>query len=256
MSARTAIEWTEVTWNPTTGCRKVSPGCNHCYAATLAKRLKAMGNPRYQNDGPDGPGFGLTLHHDKLHEPLLWRKPRLVFVNSMSDLFHADVPEAFIAQVFDTMAKARQHTFQILTKRPRRMATAVKRISEMHGVLPNVWLGTSIELDDYAWRADWLRKTSAAVRFLSLEPLLGPLPSLELTNIDWVIAGGESGHRARPMTLDWVRDLRDRCRNESVPFFLKQLGGARNKRGGDSAILDGSKLRQFPRAMNGALPPI
>lgn len=247
MSSQTTIEWTNATWNPTTGCRKVSPGCDHCYAATLARRLKAMGNPRYQNDGPDGPGFGLTLHHDKLQEPLSWRKPRKVFVNSMSDLFHKDVPDSFIAQVWETMSAAPHHTFQILTKRPRRMAALVGRLHHEYGSLKNVWLGTSIELDEYVWRADWVRRTPAAVRFLSLEPLLGPLPSLDLSRIHWVIVGGESGFGARVMQLNWVRDLRDKCRRESVPFFLKQLGGSRGKRGGDAAVIDGDTWREFPR---------
>lgn len=250
MGTKTGIEWTETTWNPTTGCRKVSHGCDNCYAATLAKRLKAMGNPRYQKDGPDGPGFGLSLHYDKLAEPLSWRAPRKVFVNSMSDLFHRDVPENFIARVFETMAACPQHQFQILTKRPRRMARVAARVTAAQGVLPNVWLGTSIESDDYCWRADWLRTTPAAVRFLSLEPLLGPLASLDLTAIDWIIVGGESGHHARPMNLEWVRDLRDRCRQQAVPFFLKQLGGARNKRGGDAAVLDGNTFREFPRSVS------
>ena len=247
MGSRTAIEWTNATWNPTTGCRKVSPGCDHCYAATMAKRLKAMGNPRYQKDGPDGPGFGLTLHYDKVSEPLTWRVPRLVFVNSMSDLFHADVPDAFVAEVWQTMAAAPQHQFQILTKRPRRMSRLVGRIVERHGILPNVWLGTSIESDDYTWRTNWVRRTPAAVRFLSLEPLLGPLSLLDLSAIDWVIVGGESGPKARPMSLEWVRDIRDRCRASDVPFFLKQLGGASVKRGGDEAVLDGRLWRDFPR---------
>lgn len=246
MSSQTTIEWTNATWNPTTGCRKVSPGCDHCYAATLARRLKAMGNPRYQNDGPDGPGFGLTLHHDKLQEPLSWRKPRKIFVNSMSDLFLVDVPDSFIDEVWKTMSAAPQHTFQILTKRPRRMATVVARLQRQYGLLQNVWLGTSIELDDYTWRADWLRRTPAAVRFLSLEPLLGPLPSLDLGLIHWVIVGGESGFGARRLELDWVRDLRDQCRRDAVPFFLKQLGGSRDKRGGEAALLDGDTWHQFP----------
>jgi len=247
MSSGTSIEWTDATWNPTTGCRKVSPGCDNCYAATLAKRLKAMGNPRYQKDGPDGPGFGLTLHHDKLDEPLSWRTPRLVFVNSMSDLFHSEIPGSFLASVWKTMASAPQHHFQILTKRPRRMARVVGRLVEEHGVLPNVWLGTSIERDEYAWRADCVRSTPAAVRFLSLEPLLGPLPGLNLFGIDWVIVGGESGRHARPMDIEWVSQIRDRCVDAGVPFFLKQLGGRIGKRGGNEAILDGRLWRELPR---------
>ena len=234
MGTKTGIEWTETTWNPTTGCRKVSPGCDHCYAATLAKRLKAMGNPRYQKDGPDGPGFGLSLHYDKLTEPLSWRKPRKVFVNSMSDLFHRDVPESFIGRVFETMGACPQHEFQILTKRPRRMAQLLSRLTTVCGVLPNVWLGTSIESDEYTWRADWVRKTPSAIRFLSLEPLLGPLPSLNLEGLDWVIVGGESGPSHRPMDIRWVLDIRDRCLSDGIPFFFKQWGGRTPKAGGRS----------------------
>src|SRR5205807_1638681 len=172
------IEWTDFTWNPTTGCRRVSPGCDHCYAATLAKRLKAMGNPRYQTDGPDGPGFGLTMHPDKLREPLRWRKPRRIFVNSMSDLFHPGIPIWFLREVFRVMSEASHHQFQVLTKRPERMARVVPRVLKALDVEPpaNVWLGTSIESDRYLKRADALRATPARVRFLSLEPLLGPLP--------------------------------------------------------------------------------
>ena len=204
----TAIEWTDETWNPTTGCDRVSPGCDNCYALTMAARLKGMGQAKYQNDGDprtSGPGFGLTVHPDTLDAPLKWRKPRRVFVNSMSDLFHPDVPEEFIDEVWRTMSTAREHTFQILTKRPQRACSWSWHWYDCdHGgnlttscrfcaPLPNVWLGTSIENDRYTFRADHLRATPAAVRFLSLEPLLGPLPSLDLTGIDWVIVGGESG---------------------------------------------------------------
>lgn len=244
MSIGTSIEWTDATWNPTTGCRKVSPGCDHCYAATLAKRLKAMGNPRYQNDGPDGPGFGLTLHEDKIGEPLSWRSPRRVFVNSMSDLFHSEVPGEFIAAVFRTMASARQHQFQVLTKRPKRMQRVVSKLPRNLQALPNVWLGVSIESDDYVWRANHLRLTPAAIRFLSLEPLLGPLPSLELTDIDWVIVGGESGPDHRPIDPEWVRDLRDRCQPRGISFFFKQWGGRTPKAGGRD--LDSRVWNQLP----------
>jgi len=220
------IEWTEETWNPTTGCDRVGPGCDHCYALTMAGRLKAMGQPKYQNDGDprtSGPGFKLTMHPDALDLPLKWRKPRTVFVNSMSDLFHPDVPSYFINFVWDTMRKCPQHTFQILTKRPQRMKEQLA--GSEHCMAENVWLGTSIESDRYTFRADHLRATPAAVRFLSLEPLLGPLPSLDLTGIDWVIVGGESGKGARPMHPDWVRDIQARCAAWGVPFFFKQWGG-------------------------------
>lgn len=270
MSTATKIEWTEVTWNPTTGCDRISPGCDHCYALTLAKRLKAMGSAKYQNDGDprtSGPGFGVTVHESVLGEPLRWRSPRMVFVNSMSDIGHARVPDEFVAKVFAVMGTARQHTFQVLTKRPRRLARLlssdefVRLVFEQSpdvpcaagdlgrrelGVwpLPNVWIGTSIESDEYCWRADELRGVPAAVRFLSLEPLLGPLPRLDLTGIDWVIVGGESGPRHRPLALDWVRDIRDRCVAHGVALFFKQVGGRTPKVGG--RLLDGRTWDEFP----------
>lgn len=244
----TTIEWTEETWNPTTGC---------CYALIMAARLKAMGQAKYQRDGDprtSGPGFGLTVHPDALDIPLRRRKPTTWFVNSMSDLFHTDVPVGFIQQVYDVMRQCPQHTFQVLTKRPQR---AQKLITETPGmadgplwttwrgdVLPNVWLGTSIESDRYTFRADHLRATPAAVRFLSCEPLLGPLPGLDLTGIDWVIAGAESGHGARPMDMDWVRDLRDRCVASGTKFFLKQ--DAVNGRKVKLPELDGEQWVQMP----------
>lgn len=254
-----AIEWTDRTWNPVTGCDRVSPGCTNCYALTMAKRLKLMGQPHYQADGDprtSGPGFALTVHPDTLDAPLHWRKPAKVFVNSMSDLFHKDVPEAFIAHVFGVMARAQQHTFQILTKRPQRMAglmapeglDAVKTCGWWGGQffgrwpLPNVHLGVSIESDRYTYRADHLRATPAAVRWLSLEPLLGPLPSLDLTGIDWVVVGGESGHGARPMHPDWVRDIRDRCIAAGIPFLFKQWGAWGRGTPGDSVLLDDGRL--------------
>lgn len=231
--ATTAIEWTDATWNPTTGCDRTSPGCDNCYALTMAKRLKAMGSERYQNDGDprtSGPGFGLTMHPDALDLPLKWRKPRRVFVNSMSDLFHHGVSGQFLGQVFDVMRRCPQHTFQVLTKRSQPMSKILPMLYRdcMPALspepLPNVWLGVSIESDRYAFRANHLRMTPAAVRFLSLEPLLGPLPSVDLLGIDWVIVGGESGPNARPMHPDWVRRIRDRCVAAGVPFFFKQWG--------------------------------
>jgi protein gp37 len=269
MGDKSAIEWTEATWNPTTGCDRISPGCDHCYALTLAKRLKAMGQAKYQTDGKpptSGPGFGLAVHPGSLGEPFRWKEPRRV-VNSMSDLFHARVPAEFVLKVFTVMRATPQHTYQILTKRPDRMAqfarhlvwaspTAEKAAEGARGYqaylgepgsrpLPNVWCGTSIESDRYTWRADALRGAPAAVRFLSLEPLLGPLPSLDLTGIGWVIVGGESGPEHRPIEADWVRDLRDRCVERSVPFFFKQWGGRTPKAGGRE--LDGRKWSEYPR---------
>lgn len=247
------IEWTDKTWNPVTGCDRVSPGCDNCYALTLAGRLKAMGSKRYQNDGDprtSGPGFGLTLHPDRLSEPLVWQKPKRVFVNSMSDLFHPKVPWRFIAEVWEVMGLAERHQFQILTKRPQRMSELLRLNPPRFPVLPNVWLGTSIESNRYAFRANHLRKTPAAVRFLSIEPLLGPVDSLNLEGIDWVIVGGESGPGARPMHPDWVREIRDRCQKAGVPFFFKQWGGwqegsAPNRNGawllGEIVLYDGSR---------------
>lgn len=244
-----SIEWTDESWNPVTGCDRVSPGCDHCYALDLAARLKAMGQPRYQKDGDprtSGPGFGVTLHEDKLAEPLRWRKPRMVFVNSMSDLFHPKVPDEFIAFVFWTMARAPQHTFQVLTKRPKRMRALLSRWGEP---LPNVWLGTSIESAAYVARADELRQTPAAVRFISAEPLLGPLTDdLDLHLIDWLIVGGESGPHARPMDPQWVRDLEETCHGDygypPTAFFFKQHGGRTPKAGGRE--LDGRTWDEFP----------
>jgi len=236
MSDKTGIEWTDATWNPTTGCDRVSPGCDNCYALELAGRLKLMGSAAYQNDGDprtSGPGFKLTLHPDRLDQPLRWQRPRRIFVNSMSDLFHPDVPADFVADVFSVMREASQHQFQVLTKRPQRMKGLVSAMyAGWDEVVSNVWLGTSIESDGYAFRARHLAETPAAVRFLSLEPLLGPLPSLDLTGIDWVIVGGESGPNHRPIEAEWVRDIRDRCVAAGVAFFFKQWGGRTPKAGG------------------------
>ena len=228
------IEWTEETWNPVTGCDSVSPGCDNCYAERLAARLQAMGNKRYIN------GFRVTLHWDKIEEPLRWTRPRIVFVNSMSDLFHPEVPDDFIDGVFDTMARASQHTFQVLTKRPQR---AAKHLNGSQ-LPPHIWLGTSIENDQYTFRANYLRMINAYVRFLSCEPLLGPLPSLDLNNIQWVIAGGESGPGHRPIEIDWVRNLRDLSQKADIPFFFKQWGGNTPKAGGRT--LDGITWNGFP----------
>lgn len=250
MTTKTAIEWTEMTWNPTTGCDRVSPGCDHCYAMSMAKRLKLMGAPAYQNDGDprtSGPGFGLTLHEDRLNDPLKWRDPRMVFVNSMSDLFHARVPFGFVERVWGVMAATPQHTYQILTKRPDRMA----RFSQRLPLLPNVWLGTSVEDSDRLPRLDQLGLTRAAVRFVSAEPLLGPLDlSFYLDTFDWIIVGGESGPNCRPCDLDWIRDIRDQCFRKA--FFLKQLGGHPDKRGHDKAVLDGVRWTQMPEVPNAA----
>jgi protein gp37 len=237
------IEWTETTWNPTTGCDRVSAGCENCYALTLAKRLKAMGVAKYQNDGNEhtsGPGFRLTLHEDTLSAPLRWRQPRLVFVNSMSDLFHDDVPESFIRSVFDIMDDTPRHTYQLLTKRSRRLLMLAPRLEWPS----NLWVGVSVENARYRFRVDHLRQIPAAVRFISAEPLLGRLGTIDLTNIDWVIAGGESGPAARPMEIAWGRELRDQCVEAGVKFFFKQWGGRTPKAGG--RVLDGRTWDDIP----------
>lgn len=231
VSNRSGIEWTETTWNPTTGCDQVSPGCDNCYALTLAKRLKAMGQRKYQNDGDprtSGPGFQLTLHPDVLTEPYRWKSPKLVFVNSMSDLFHPEVPIDFIQSVFKVMADTPRHTYQILTKRSKRLASLADQLDWT----PNVWMGVSVETERYTFRMDHLRSVDASVRFVSAEPLLGPLPNLDLSGIQWLIAGGESGLNARPMDEAWVLDLRDQCAVKGVAFFFKQWGGRTSKSGG------------------------
>jgi protein gp37 len=231
-----AIEWTESTWNPVTGCTKVSPGCKHCYAEALAKRLKAMGQPNYVN------GFSLTLHEHVLSKPLLWKKPQRIFVNSMSDLFHADVPIEFVEQVFRVMAAANWHSFQVLTKRSER----VRMLSDQLNWAPNVWMGVSVESRKYVHRIDDLRQTGARTKFLSLEPLLGALPDLDLRGIDWVIVGGESGRGARDINPDWVREIRDQCQAAQVSFFFKQWGGANKKKSG--RILDDRTWDEMPSA--------
>jgi protein gp37 len=234
----TAIEWTEETWNPVTGCSKVSPGCAHCYAETLSLRFRWSQKPWL----PKHEAENVVLHPERLDQPRRWRKPRVIFVNSMSDLFHELVPLSFIREVFEVMAETERHTFQILTKR-------AERVAELAPSLPwsdNVWMGVSIENRRWAARADYLRSVPAAVRFVSAEPLLGPLDALDLQGIDWLIAGGESGPRHRPMQAEWVRTLRDRCEREGVSFFFKQWGGRTPKAGG--RLLDGRTWDELPIA--------
>lgn len=245
MSDKSSIEWTESTWNPTTGCDRISAGCDNCYALTLAKRLKAMGNPKYQLDGDprtSGPGFGVAIHPDALDIPRRWKQPRVVFVNSMSDLFHARVPSDFIAQVFDVMAETPRHTYQLLTKRPQRLA----RMADGLPWPSNVWMGVTVENEETRWRVDELRKVPAAVRFISAEPLLAPLPALDLTGIDWLIGGGESGSGFRPVQEEWLTDLRDQCAAAGTAFFFKQWGGVRPKAGGRD--LEGRTWSDMPVA--------
>lgn len=243
MSAKTGIEWTEVTWNPTTGCDRISPGCDNCYALALAKRLKAMGSAKYQLDGDprtSGPGFGLALHDAALEQPYRWSGHRTVFVNSMSDLFHARVPLDFVRRVFDVIAGTPQHTYQILTKRSSRLPRVADKLDWPN----NLWLGVSVESAEYLSRVDDLRAVPAAVRFLSCEPLLGPLEGIDLSGVDWVITGGESGPNARPLDPNWVRSIRDQCAEANVAFFHKQWGGRTPKAGGRD--LDGRVWSEMP----------
>lgn len=236
MSDQSAIEWTDATWNPVRGCTKVSPGCKHCYAETFAERFRGVpGHPFEQ-------GFDLRLVPEALELPLRWRRGRLVFVNSMSDLFLEDIPLDYIQKVFVVMREAKQHQFQVLTKRAARLAEIAPQLE----FAPNIWMGVSVESAAYTWRIEHLRRVPASVRFLSVEPLLGPIDDLPLTGIHWVIVGGESGRRARAMDAEWVRSIRDQCRLARVPFFFKQWGGVFKSRTG--RMLDGRTWDEMPRA--------
>lgn len=278
MGDKTGIEWADASWNPTTGCDQTSPGCDNCYALRQAKRLKLMGSTRYQRDGDprtSGPGFGLSVHPDALDQPLRWTKPRRIFVNSMSDLFHREVPDEFIAEVFAVMACAPQHTFQVLTKRPKRMQSLLGSDSFWLSVdlailsrvrvkawstvwqdegqcrpgawLSNVWLGVSVESDRYTYRVDHLRETPAAVRFVSAEPLLGALPSLDLTDVDWLVVGAESGPAARFMYVEWVHDLKEMAAAAGTKLFVKQLSSGNSRPVKDLAgFPPGLRVREYP----------
>lgn len=238
MASNSSIEWTESTWNPVTGCTKTSPGCKHCYAERMAKRLSSMGHANYAN------GFKLAMHEHALEMPLKWKKPQTIFVNSMSDLFHKDVTDVFIKKVFDVMKHTPWHTFQILTKRADRLA-------EFHKELPwtkNVWMGVSVENDNYKYRIDLLRNTGAQVKFVSFEPLIGSPGRVNLNDIDWAIVGGESGPMARYMSPEWVADLRDQCLAQKAPFFFKQWGGFNKKKTG--RLLDGRTWDEMPCVSN------
>jgi protein gp37 len=236
MAQQSSIEWTESTWNPVTGCSKISPGCKHCYAERLSARLQVMGSFRYRN------GFKVTLQQDIVELPLSWRQPKVIFVNSMSDLFHKNVPDEYIAQIFETMRKADWHTFQILTKRSDRLA----KIAPYLPWPENVWMGVSVESQKYTSRVSDLVRVPAAVRFLSVEPLISAIPRLPLRGIDWVIVGGESGPGARPMERKWVLEIRKRCRETDVPFFFKQWGGTNKKSAG--RLLEGRTYDEMPVA--------
>jgi protein gp37 len=246
MSGKTTIEWTDATWNPVTGCTEVSPGCDHCYARTFAERFRGVAGHPYEQ------GFDLRLWPKRLDAPLKWKTPRRIFVNSMSDLFHKDIPDDYILQIFEVMAKADWHTFQVLTKRPARLARLIPKITDRLATITEVsdtwprhiWIGVSVETMQYRWRVDQLRKVPAAVRFISAEPLLGSLDTLDLSHIHWLIAGGESGWHHRPCDSAWLRELRDRCQETGVCFFFKQWGGRTPKTGG--RILDGRTWDELP----------
>lgn len=234
MAQNSTIEWTEATWNPVTGCTKISTGCQNCYAERMAKRLFSMGQPRYRNN------FKVTLQHDLVDLPMKWKKSRTIFVNSMSDLFHKSVPSSYIEQVFRTMNETPWHTYQVLTKRPARLSHMSSRLHWSK----NIWMGVSIEENQYLKRLDYLKRTGAKVKFLSLEPLIGTVTLNSLDNIDWVIVGGESGPGARSMNIEWARNIRDICVEQKVPFFFKQWGGVRKPE--NNRILDGENWSQYP----------
>jgi len=234
MATNSHIEWTDATWNPVTGCSKVSPGCKHCYAERLANRLQAMGQKNYRN------GFEVTLQPQMLELPLKWKAPKRIFVNSMSDLFHLEVPLSYIHEVFDVMRRAHWHQYQVLTKRAERLHELNAQLVWMS----QIWMGVSVENENYLERIDHLRNTSAHIKFLSLEPLLGPLRKINLRGIDWVIVGGESGPGARPVDPAWILDIRDQCSRAEVPFFFKQWGGVQKKRTGRT--LEGRTWDEMP----------
>jgi protein gp37 len=234
MSSKSKIEWTESTWNPITGCSKISAGCKNCYAERMAKRLQAMGIENYKN------GFKIQLHPQVLEYPLKWKKPQMIFVNSMSDLFHEKIPTSFIIEVIEIIRKASWHTFQVLTKRSNRLY----EIDNLIEWPDNIWLGVSVENSEYIERIIDLQKTEAKIKFLSCEPLIGPLKKLPLSNIDWVIVGGESGPFARPILNEWVKDIRDQCLCNNIPFFFKQWGGTNKKKNG--RLLEGRTWDELP----------
>lgn len=238
MADGSAIEWTDATWNPVTGCTKITAGCDHCYAERFSERFRGVAGHPFER------GFDLTLRPERIAQPLAWRRPRMIFVNSMSDLFHKQVPKAFIDQVFDTMEAADWHIFQVLTKRSSLLRDYLRRRYGTKVPPAHIWLGVSVEDHKARTRVDHLRAAPAAVRFLSIEPLIGPIGVIDLSGIHWVIAGGESGPRARPMHIDWAREVRDQCAQQRVPFFFKQWGGLRPKTGG--RLLDGREWNELP----------
>ncbi len=242
MATTSKIEWTEATWNPVTGCTKVSPGCKFCYAERISKRLKSTGMYNYRNS------FRLTLQPQILSQPVKWKKPKIIFVNSMSDLMHEEIPLEYILKVFQIMHEANWHIYQVLTKRSERLIG----LDTLLSWAPNIWMGVSIENEKYKYRIEHLKQTHSRIKFLSLEPLLGPLTNLDLDGIDWVIAGGESGPQARPMDPAWVKDIRNQCLSAKVPFFFKQWGGVNKNKNG--RILDGRTWDEMPNNFNIASP--
>ncbi len=241
MAARSHIEWTEASWNPVTGCTKISPGCEHCYAERMAHRLQAMGNPNYRN------GFSVTTHERSLGIPESWRSPRIIFVNSMSDLLHEDVPLSFVKKVFSVMNDVDRHIYQVLTKRPERMLELASELAWSK----NIWAGVTVENADYLERIRLLRKVPASVRFVSFEPLLGEIAGVDLSGISWAIVGGESGPGARPMEPEWALSLKDQCLEAGVPFFFKQWGGVQKKKAG--RLLEGRTWDEMPLAVTASL---
>ena len=250
MALGSGIEWTDATWNPSTGCTKVSPGCANCYAEALSHRLRAMGQTKYRN------GFAYTEHAETVDIPLRWKKPRRIFVNSMSDLFHQEATLRFVVKCFDVMLRASWHTYQILTKRPHAMAKFSRLFRDNTGrdIPGHIWMGTSVESGKYLYRIDELRGVACRTRFISFEPLLGPVGLVNLDRIDWAIIGGEAGRGFRKMKKEWVADLIDRCKAQGVPIFFKQWGGPRPKSGG--CLVDGVEYRQYPPARKDAAGPL
>ena len=239
--SKSKIEWTESTWNPVSGCTKISRGCDNCYAERMAIRLKAMGTRGYEN------GFEVTLHPHALDKPLKMKKPQVIFVNSMSDIFHEKIPDAFIFEIFEVMNKAHWHTFQVLTKRPKRLA----KLADKLNWTDNIWMGVTVEANEYVERVDYLRDCPAKIKFLSLEPLIDSVDKLDYTGIDWVIVGGESGYGARIIQKEWVLEIKDRCRNENIDFFFKQWGGVNKKKSG--RLLDGEIYDEMPKIFSNVL---
>lgn len=241
MSNKSKIEWTESTWNPVSGCTKISNGCDNCYAERMAKRLQAMGTKGYEN------GFEVTLHPESLEKPLKMKKPQMIFVNSMSDIFHKDIPDEYIMKIFEVMNKAHWHTFQVLTKRPKRL----KQMADKLKWSDNIWMGVTVEANDYVDRVDYLRNIDAKIKFLSVEPLIDSVDKMDYTNIDWVIVGGESGYGCREIKKEWVIDVKNRCEKENIAFFFKQWGGVNKKKNG--RLLDGQIYDGMPEITNESL---